>query len=463
MTLFINSSFIGNPYLGCLRMALSSAQFWFALILTLGILLIPVIAIRFYTFNLYPTLSDKVRLKQRLTRFKSAVKSQLPPTFYASRRKSSVRRSRRSVRSGYAFAHQEGFGGLIMSGKLAQKPSSTRYSGFNPINESLSNSLCSNVAGVTFSNNSLHLPKAGIVPITGIAAMGNLAIASAGGLPTVDRDSLLMEQPIKTATTTNKPKLTVANSMDNETIISLDSKSSSRQSKKAKLKNTQQQSSLSNQSVHSIQSMHSSNSNGSATTKQAKKLDSKQSTIDQNRSHHSNELRNQASSEEANRSISSNQSNHREEINKVNSNESINQESLNKVLISKQANKKSSSRNTLSRQATNQSDHSDSIHSDSSLPAIKSTKNLKSLDNLKSNLSNEQINRNESKLPSLTTSSFNKPVSKSIENLLSTKSKALTAEERRNRLQAQLSQPSSSASKLNKRSQKDKVVSSIEI
>lgn len=103
MTLFINSSFIGNQYLGCLRMALSSAQFWFTLILTLGILLIPVIAIRFYTFNLYPTLSDKVRLKQRLTRFKSAIKSQFPPHMYSGRRKSSVRRSRRSVRSGYAF------------------------------------------------------------------------------------------------------------------------------------------------------------------------------------------------------------------------------------------------------------------------------------------------------------------------------------------------------------------------
>lgn len=97
MTLFINSSFIGNQYLGCLRTALSSGQFWFTLILTLGVLLIPVIAIRFYTFNLYPTLSDKVRLKQRMTRFKSAVKSQLPP-MYSSRRKSSVRRSRRSVR-----------------------------------------------------------------------------------------------------------------------------------------------------------------------------------------------------------------------------------------------------------------------------------------------------------------------------------------------------------------------------
>lgn len=179
MTLFINSSFIGNQYLGCLRMALSSGQFWFTLILTLGVLLIPMIAIRFYTFNLYPTLSDKVRLKQRVTRFKSAGKSQFSTTMYSGRRKSSVRRSRRSVRSGYAFAHQEGFGTLIMSGKLAQKPSNSRYSSFVPVAESLTNSMnSSNAAGVTFSNTSLGIPKAGTTRITGMAFFNTFFLIS---------------------------------------------------------------------------------------------------------------------------------------------------------------------------------------------------------------------------------------------------------------------------------------------
>lgn len=33
----------------------------------------------------------------------------------------SARKARKSIRSGYAFAHQEGFGGLITSGKLMRK------------------------------------------------------------------------------------------------------------------------------------------------------------------------------------------------------------------------------------------------------------------------------------------------------------------------------------------------------
>lgn len=117
MTLFINSNFIGNQYLGCLRMTLSTGHFWFTLFLTLAILLVPVIAIRFYNVNINPTLSDRCRLKQRLSRLRTK------PSEPQMRRRSSVRRSRRSIRSGYAFAHQEGFGRLITSGKLAQKQS----------------------------------------------------------------------------------------------------------------------------------------------------------------------------------------------------------------------------------------------------------------------------------------------------------------------------------------------------
>ncbi|XP_074604533.1 ATPase phospholipid transporting 8B [Brevipalpus obovatus] len=128
MTLFINSDFIGNQYLGCLRTTLSSGQFWFTLFLTLVILLVPVIAIRFYNTDVHPTLSDRCRLKQRLMRLRSR------PSEPIQRRRSSVRRSRRSVRSGYAFAHQEGFGRLITSGKLVQKPSIKSNTGSNTLN-----------------------------------------------------------------------------------------------------------------------------------------------------------------------------------------------------------------------------------------------------------------------------------------------------------------------------------------
>ena len=472
MTLFINSSFIGNQYLGCLRMALSSAQFWFTLILTLGILLIPMIAIRFYTFNLYPTLSDKVRLKQRLTRFKSAVKSQLPPMY--ARRKSSIRRSRRSVRSAYAFSHQEGFGTLIMSGKLAQKPSITRYNngGFNTIGESLTNSLSSNAAPGTFSNTSLHVPKVGVVPITGVAAMGNLVLASAGGLPTVDRDNLLMEQPIKTTAITNRPKLTVvgSGSLGSETPISLDSRSS-KQSRKSlsKLKNTHHSTSLSNQSVHSVQSnpsVHSTHTNELSSSRT--KLGSKQSTIDRT---HSNELKQQSSEENnksnSNRSVASNHT-HEESQHSSHRNAVPNKE-LDKENDVSNHDTKSASRHTLSRQSTNQSHdsnhsdnvhsdnvhsdnvHSDNVHSDSSL--THATKNLKSLTNSKAGIRNGRSTEPTDK----------KSVSKSIENLSAGRNKAMTAEQRRSRLQSQLSQPSSSA-KLNSKSHKLKQgPSSIEI
>lgn len=315
-----------------------------------------------------------------------------------------------------------------MSGKLAQKPSSTRYSSFiQPVAGSFGNSLSSN-AGV-YGNTNLNLPKTGAIPITGIAAMGNLAIASAGGLPLVDRDNLLMEQPVKTSRST-KPKLTVANSISSETAISLDSKSSRQSSKKnlAKLKNTQQhQSSLSNQSVQSIQSAQITHSNGS-NKHQSKKSASKQSTIDQDlRSNHSNESKHQLSSEELNKSISSN---NREEA--INNNENNSDESINKP-------------STLSRQLTNQSDHSDSIHSDS---AVMNRNNSKS--ELKNDHHSNKSSSNHSK---------KKPISKSIENL-SGKNKAMTAEQRRNRLQNQLSQPTS-APKLNR--SPNKGVSSIEI
>lgn len=140
ITLFINSNLIKNQYLGCLRMTLSTGHFWFTLFLTLAILLIPVIAIRFYNVNVNPTLSDRCRLKQRLSRLRTR-----PIEHNPMRRRSSVRRSRRSIRSGYAFAHQEGFGRLITSGKLVQKNSIRSNSSTIP--NSLSDPVTTTVTG----------------------------------------------------------------------------------------------------------------------------------------------------------------------------------------------------------------------------------------------------------------------------------------------------------------------------
>lgn len=98
-------------------MTLSSGQFWFTLFIVLVILLFPVVAARFYSLTVHPTLSDRCRMKQRFLRKKALTQTYDPYI----RRKSSAYRSRRSIRSGYAFAHQEGFGQLITSGKIMKK------------------------------------------------------------------------------------------------------------------------------------------------------------------------------------------------------------------------------------------------------------------------------------------------------------------------------------------------------
>ncbi|XP_044736525.1 probable phospholipid-transporting ATPase IM isoform X3 [Chrysoperla carnea] len=105
---------IGGIYVGSLTIALQGFTFWFTTLLTTIILIIPVLAWRFYFVDVRPTLSDRVRLKQRLTQIRS--RHSLDEL-----RTPSARRTRRSIRSGYAFAHQEGFGRLITSGKIMRK------------------------------------------------------------------------------------------------------------------------------------------------------------------------------------------------------------------------------------------------------------------------------------------------------------------------------------------------------
>ena len=103
--------FFGYSYVGTARMLMSTANFWFTLILTVTILLLPVVAERFYYIDTRPTLTDKVRLKQKVSKSKSRSSELIL------RRASTFRRSQRSLqRSGYAFAHQEGFGELITKG-----------------------------------------------------------------------------------------------------------------------------------------------------------------------------------------------------------------------------------------------------------------------------------------------------------------------------------------------------------
>lgn len=97
-------------YQGTAYQVFGSAKFWFCLLLTNVVILLPVVAYRFYILDTKPTLSDRIRLKQRMTSSKSRFKD------HHLRRASTMRRSTRSLRSGYAFSHSQGFGELITSG-----------------------------------------------------------------------------------------------------------------------------------------------------------------------------------------------------------------------------------------------------------------------------------------------------------------------------------------------------------
>ncbi|XP_044762025.1 probable phospholipid-transporting ATPase IM isoform X2 [Coccinella septempunctata] len=105
---------VGGPYVGSLIKAMSEANFWFTTVLVVTVSVMPVLAWRFYFFDVSPTLTDRVRLKQRVDQVRSRHSQDVMRT-------PSARRARRSIRSGYAFAHQEGFGRLITSGKIMRK------------------------------------------------------------------------------------------------------------------------------------------------------------------------------------------------------------------------------------------------------------------------------------------------------------------------------------------------------
>ncbi|XP_025199207.1 phospholipid-transporting ATPase ID isoform X2 [Melanaphis sacchari] len=104
---------IGGAYVGSLAMAMKQPTFWLVTLLVVVVIISPVVAWRLYFLETSPVLTDKLRLKQiKQMRQVSGTDTSLP----------SVKHKRRSIRSGYAFAHQEGFGRLITSGKIMRTP-----------------------------------------------------------------------------------------------------------------------------------------------------------------------------------------------------------------------------------------------------------------------------------------------------------------------------------------------------
>lgn len=84
-----------------------NGAFWFCLLLVLVVTATPRLSYHFIANELYPSLSDTVRRQERHKRLTTGV----PVEEFKPR----LVRRRSSKRSSYAFAHQEGFGKIVMS------------------------------------------------------------------------------------------------------------------------------------------------------------------------------------------------------------------------------------------------------------------------------------------------------------------------------------------------------------
>ncbi|KAL4660728.1 putative phospholipid-transporting ATPase IM isoform X1 [Arapaima gigas] len=94
------------PFIGTARSSLCQPIVWLVILLITVVCVAPMLVVRFLRADLYPTPTDKVR------RWQLASRRQHP-------HEEGLRRVRRtsSRRSAYAFAHQEGYGELITSGR----------------------------------------------------------------------------------------------------------------------------------------------------------------------------------------------------------------------------------------------------------------------------------------------------------------------------------------------------------
>ncbi|CAF1120882.1 unnamed protein product [Adineta ricciae] len=98
------------PYVGVAQVVLSTGHFWFALILTCVILLLPIFFREFFRIRFMPTEIDRARLNQKFR-----VDEKI--TFFTDIKKH-LRQVRRAPRSTYAFSQEAGWGELITSGVM---------------------------------------------------------------------------------------------------------------------------------------------------------------------------------------------------------------------------------------------------------------------------------------------------------------------------------------------------------
>jgi len=106
---FVFNLFPQGHYYGMQFEVYGSGAFWFCLFLVLVVTITPRLSYYFIENELYPSLSDTVRRQEAHKRLQTS----LPLTEF----KPQLVRRRSSKRSSYAFAHQEGFGKIVMSPK----------------------------------------------------------------------------------------------------------------------------------------------------------------------------------------------------------------------------------------------------------------------------------------------------------------------------------------------------------
>lgn len=96
-----------NHYYGMQFEVYGNGKFWFCLFLVLAVTITPRLSYYFIENELYPSLSDLVRRKEAHKRLQTSA----PVIEFKPR----LVRKRSSMRSSYAFSHQEGFGKIVMS------------------------------------------------------------------------------------------------------------------------------------------------------------------------------------------------------------------------------------------------------------------------------------------------------------------------------------------------------------
>ena len=107
-------------YWGVANEVLASSQFWFYCILATAVAILPVILMRLLILQFKPTLLDDVRLWETTKRQKELldkVKKQFTTPESSVTPRLRVPLHVAAWRSSYAFAHEEGFGNLIVTGR----------------------------------------------------------------------------------------------------------------------------------------------------------------------------------------------------------------------------------------------------------------------------------------------------------------------------------------------------------